>query len=45
MESDMTFIVAGCVLLLALFASIVLDNFGAGKPREARRDVASFDAW
>jgi hypothetical protein len=28
-----------------LFAGIVLDNFGAGKLQEARRDVASFDAW
>jgi hypothetical protein len=42
---DMSFIVAGSVLLLALLAGIVLDDIGVRRGQEARRDVPSFDAW
>jgi hypothetical protein len=41
----MSFIVAGCVLLLALLAGIVLDGIGVRRPQKARRDVPPFDAW
>jgi hypothetical protein len=41
----MSFIVAGCMLLVALLVSIVLDDIGISRWPEARRDVPSFDAW
>jgi hypothetical protein len=41
----MSFLVAGCVLLLALLASIILDGIGVRRRPEARRDVPAFDAW
>jgi hypothetical protein len=41
----MSFIVAGCVLLLALLAGAVLDDIGVRRRQMARRDVASFDPW
>jgi hypothetical protein len=41
----MSFIVAGCVLLLALLADIILDHPGVTRSHKARRDVPSFDTW
>ncbi|MDR3533869.1 MAG: hypothetical protein P4L90_25310 [Rhodopila sp.] len=41
----MSFFIAGCVLLVALIAGIVLDNNGVGRWQKPRRDVSSFDAW
>ncbi len=41
----MSFFVAGCVLLLALLASIVLDDTGVSRRQEARRNNPSFGAW
>ncbi|MEA2769322.1 MAG: hypothetical protein QOD93_2284, partial [Acetobacteraceae bacterium] len=41
----MSFIVAGCVLLLALFVGIVVDSVGVTRGEKARRDLPSFDAW
>jgi hypothetical protein len=40
----MSFIVPGCVLLLALLAGILLDDSDVRRRREARRDVLSLDA-
>jgi hypothetical protein len=42
---DMSFIIGGGVLLLALLAGIVLDGIGASRQRRDRRDVPHFDAW
>jgi hypothetical protein len=42
---DMSFIVAGGVLLLALLTGSVLDAIGITRWQQARRDVPSFDAW
>jgi hypothetical protein len=39
----MSFIVAGCVLLLALLAGILLDGIDGGRRQSARRDVLSVD--
>jgi hypothetical protein len=39
----MSFLVAGCALLLALLAGIVLDDVSGWQ--RARRNVPSFDAW
>jgi hypothetical protein len=39
----MSFIIAGCVLLLALLAGIVLDGIGGGRQRAPRRDVLSVE--
>jgi len=41
----MSFIVAGCALLLALLAAIVLDGVSATPGQDARRDVPRFDAF
>jgi hypothetical protein len=41
----MSFIVAGCVLLLALLVSIVLDHARVGKSTEVPRGIPSFDGW
>jgi hypothetical protein len=40
----MSVIVAGCVLLLALLAGIVVDDVGVRRGQKARPDVPSFDA-
>jgi hypothetical protein len=42
---DMSFIVAGGVLLLALIAGIVLEGIGVRRRQQARLDVPSFDTW
>jgi hypothetical protein len=39
----MSFIVAGCVLLLALLVGIVLDNNGV--ERRQKHDGTTFDVW
>jgi hypothetical protein len=41
----MSFIVAGCVLLLALLAGIAIDDIGIrrGKPHDA--NILWFDSW
>lgn len=42
----MSFIVAGCVLLLALLVGIaILGEVGLGGRYKARRDVPPFDGW
>jgi hypothetical protein len=41
----MSLIVAGCVMLLALLASIVIDDVDVRKSQKTRRDIPSFDAW
>jgi hypothetical protein len=38
----MSFIVAGCVLLLALLVGIVIDDVGTRSWREKRRDIPPF---
>jgi hypothetical protein len=40
----MSFVIAGCALLLALLASIVLDDVSASDSQKARRDVPLFGA-
>jgi len=44
-ESEHELFVAGCVLLLALLASIVLDDTGVSKRQEARRNIPPFGPW
>ena len=39
----MSFIVAGCALLLALLACIVLDGLGISTHERARRDLPTLD--
>jgi hypothetical protein len=41
----MSFIVAGCMLLLALFLGIVVDSVGVTRGGKTRRHLPSFDAW
>jgi hypothetical protein len=41
----MSFIVAGCVLLLALLFGVVLDDIDVKRRPKARRDVPPVDAW
>ena len=41
----MSFIVPGCVLLLALLAGIALDDFSVRRRQKTPPDVRSFDAW
>jgi hypothetical protein len=41
----MSFIVAGCVLFLALLSGVVLDDISVSTPQKARRDVSSLGAW
>jgi hypothetical protein len=41
----MSFVVAACALLLALLTAIVLDDAGARKWQQPRREVPSFDMW
>lgn len=41
----MSFIVPGCVLLLALLAGVALDGVGVRPRQKARRHVPSFEAW
>jgi hypothetical protein len=41
----MSFIIAGCVLLVALLSDIVLDHIGNRKWQETRRDVPSLYPW
>jgi hypothetical protein len=45
MEVSMTFILAGCALLLALFVAIALDDNGGRTSRDDRHDALPFDAW
>jgi hypothetical protein len=42
---DMSFIVAGSVLLLALLAGIVLDGTGVRRGQKAPTGHPTFDAW
>jgi hypothetical protein len=42
---EMTFLVAGCALLMALLAGIVLDGVGVGGAQKARREFLSFDEF
>jgi hypothetical protein len=39
----MSFLVAGCGLLLALLAEIVLGDISAARRQEARRNTLAFD--
>ena len=39
----MSFIVAGCALLVALLAGIVLDDVGVGRRQRMRRDIPPID--
>jgi hypothetical protein len=41
----MSFVIAGCALLLALLASIVLDDVSASVGQKTRRGVPRFDAF
>jgi len=41
----MSFIVAGCVLLLALLIGIVPGDISTRRRQKARSDVPPFDAW
>jgi hypothetical protein len=41
----MWFFVAGSALVLALLASLVLDDAGVREGKDARHDVRPFDAW
>jgi hypothetical protein len=42
---DMSFIVAACVLLLALVVGIILDGTEISQRRGARHDVPPFIGW
>jgi len=42
---DMSFIMAGGVLLLALLVGIVFDRTDVAGQRPARRDVSNLDPW
>jgi hypothetical protein len=42
---SMSFILPGCVLLLALLAGVALDGVGVRPWPKARRHVPSFEAW
>jgi hypothetical protein len=41
----MSFIVPSCVLLLALFVSIALDDIDIRKRQRARRKLRCLDTW
>ena len=41
----MSFIVAGCVLLLTLLLGIILDDFGTIRRVDPQRDADPYDSW
>jgi hypothetical protein len=44
-RADMSFIVAGSVLLLALLTGIVLDGIGVERGQKATTRHATFEGW